>query len=239
MRLLLLSFFLGGAVLVGAEEVVVFAVGEWAPYVGASLPDYGSAARTVRAACEAAGLRPKFEFYPWLRAELRVRDGLAFGSFPYQRIPEREGNFLFSDAILRSYAVILRKNGDARTAAFKYGGKPAEFAPFIVGTTAGSEALIGPLRGAGGIVEDTPTLDQSLQKLERARIHFIVDDRAAIEDAIRRLYPGRGDLFVFLDRDFTEPRSYRLLVSKTYPGAESLLGRFNEGLAKTLSDKSN
>jgi polar amino acid transport system substrate-binding protein len=232
----LFALLLFSAALAGAQEIVPFAVGEWEPYVGLSLPENGTAARIVSASCQAAGLTARFEFYPWARAERRVLEGLAFASFPYQRISEKEDRFFFSDEILRSTVAILRANGETRTASFVYRGKAEEFVPFVVGTTTGSEAITAPLKRAGVQVEETPTVDQSIQKLERRRIQFVIDERAVIEDSIRRLYPGRADLFVFMDRDFTEPRGYRLLVSKEFPGAVRLLERFNAGLAKIKTE---
>lgn len=236
MRVVSLALLLFPATLGITEEIVPFAIGEWTPYVGLSLPENGTAAKIVRAACRSAGLTAKFEFYPWTRAERRVLEGLAFASFPYQRIPEREGQFLFSDEILRSTVAIVRASGEARTASFVYGGKSEEFVPFVVGTTSGSEAITAPLQRVGVQVEETPSVDQSIQKLERRRIQFVIDERAVIEDAIRRLYPGRSDLFAFLDRDFIQPRAYRLLVSKTYPDAVRLLDLFNAGLAKVKTE---
>ncbi len=213
-----------------AEEVVPFAVGEWSPYVGASLQDQGSAARAVRNICARAGITPRFDFYPWPRTEIRVQEGRAFATFPFQRIPSREGRFLFSDPLFDSPASILRSRDDPRTASFAYGGRLEEFRPFIVGTTAGTDAIIKVLRRAGVAVEDTSTIDQSLRKLALHRIQFVVEERAVLRDAIRRLYPNQEDRFVFLDRDFLEPRAYLLLVSKKYPGSEALLERFNAAL---------
>lgn len=218
------------------ESEVVFAVGEWAPYVGAALPGNGYAASIVKAACGAAGLRARFEFYPWNRAELRTVEGLAFATFPFVILPEREGRYFFSEAIIQSDIGILRSSENQKTRSFRYGGDPIEFAGSVVGTTVGTRAVSDPLRKAGVAVEETETLDQSVQKLERGRIDFVIEERIVLIDALRRLYPRGASRFSFLDRSFLEKREYRLLVSRKYPDSRMLLERFNAGLAKIRTD---
>ena len=219
-----------------AESDVVFAIGEWAPYVGESLPGYGYAASIVQAACSAAGLRARFEFYPWPRAEARVAEGLAFASFPFVALPEREERFFLSEAIIQSSIAILRSTGNAATETFRYSGDPIEFAGSVVGTTAGTKAVSYPLSKAGVAVEETDTIDLSLLKLDRGRIDFVVEERIVLIDAVRRLFPRGTARFVLLERSFLERRAYRLLVSRKYPDSRILLERFNAGLFTILRD---
>ena len=235
-RVFALLFTLASVSLSAAPDELPFAIGEWPPLIGESLTDYGYAAQIVRAACEAAGLKPRFDFYPWPRAELYAAEGRVFATFPFLRIPEREDYFFFSDPILHSSIGILRLASSEKTKAFKFGGKPEEFAPYIVGTLAGTLAVIEPLRKVGVTVETTPELGQSVQKLEKGRVDFVMDERSVIGAAVSRLYPGKPDLFVFTERDFIENRGYLLLVSKRYPDSRTLLDRFNAGLAKIRSN---
>lgn len=225
------------AVSAGAsDDELPFAVGEWAPYVGKALPGFGYAAEVVAAACRAAGLRARLEFYPWNRAEQRAAEGRAFASFPYVALPERESSFLFSAPLFRSSIGILRRADDPKTASFVFRGDAAAFSGFVAGTTAGTKAVTETLRAAGAAAEETETLDQSLLKLERGRIDFLVDERGAIADALRRLFPGKEGGFRFHERDFSADREYRLLVSRRYPDARALLDRFNAGLAAIAAD---
>jgi polar amino acid transport system substrate-binding protein len=237
MRKLAAALLLIAALPLGAEgQELVFAIGEWAPYTGESLPEYGYAAKVVKAACGAAGIRARFEFYPWNRAELRAAEGNAFATFPFVALPERESRFFFSDVLIRSPISILRSAGNESAKAFRYGGDPIAFAGSVVGTTFGSKAVTEPLRRVGVPVEETASVDQSLVKLEKGRIDFVVDERIVLIDAIRRLYPRGADAFVFLERNFLEHREYRVLVSRRHPDARTLLERFNAGLAKIRAD---
>jgi polar amino acid transport system substrate-binding protein len=219
-----------------ADGEVVFAVGEWAPYVGESLPGHGYAASIVRAACGAAGLRARFEFYSWPRAEARVAEGLAFATFPFVSLPEREERFFLSEAVLRSSIAILRSTENPASGTLNYSGDPMAFVGRVVGTTAGTKAVSEPLRKAGVAVEETDTIDLSLLKLDRGRIDFVVEERIVLIDAVRRLFPRGAARFAFLERGFLDTRGYRLLVSRKYPGARVLLERFNAGLAAIIDN---
>lgn len=221
-----------------AASELVFAVGQWSPYVGERLPGYGYAARVVAAACGAAGLKARFEFYPWIRAEQRVADGLAFGTFPFVAVREREANFIFSDVLIESSVGILRSAASDRTRGFAYSGEPSRLAGFTVGTTSGGLAVTVPLRAAGVSVEETETVDQSIAKLERGRIDFVIDERAVIIDSLRRTYPRASSQFAFVQEDFLIRREYRLIVSRRHPDARLLLDRFNAGLASIRADGS-
>lgn len=216
--------------LAAQERSVVFAVGEWSPFTSAALPGKGVAAEIVSAACAAAGLRAIIEFYPWNRAEAEVREGRAFATFPYLRIPERESNYFFSAPIFASELAILAHEFNPRTANFEYPGDPASLRGFSVGTTSGTAAVTTPLAAAGVRVEETTELDQSIKKLELGRIDFVIDERTAIDDALTRLFPASSGRFRYSARNFAGKRDYLLLVSKKHPGAPELLERFDSGL---------
>jgi polar amino acid transport system substrate-binding protein len=235
-RLCLAAALLFAAALGAAESEVVFAVGEWAPYVGETLPGYGYAASVVKAACAAAGLRARFEFYPWLRAEARVAEGRSFATFPFVSLPDRENRYFLSEPIVRSSIAILRSKGNAASGSLRYDGDPIVFADSVVGTTVGSKAVSEPLRRAGVSVEETATIDQSLLKLDIGRIDFVIEERIVLIDAVRRLFPRGAARFAFLERNFLDKREYRLLVSRKYPEGRILLERFNAGLSMILRD---
>jgi hypothetical protein len=46
------------------SEELLFAIGEWPPYTSADYEDFGVAAKIVALACEEAGIKPVFKFYP-------------------------------------------------------------------------------------------------------------------------------------------------------------------------------
>ena len=217
-----------------AEQEVTFAIGEWAPFTGKSIPDYGAASEVVTAAAKAGGLKPVFVFVPWKRAEDNVASGKAFATFPYRKTTEREAIYHFSDTIFKSAAGILRYTGNNQT---KISYKTIDdLKPFVVGLTAGSEANTNPLKAAKIRFEETPTFDATLMKLEASRIDFSIEDKAVAFDAIKRVFPHKINDFEFLDNDFTPANTMHMLVSKQYSGSDEALKKFNIGLKKIRAD---
>lgn len=232
--LLLLSSLAVASSVYATEIEVKFAVGEWAPYTGEKLPDYGAASEVVTAAAKAGGLKPVYSFVPWKRAEINVADGEAFATFPYRKLPEREAKYFISDTIMKSPAGILRYVGNKKS-AIDY-SKIQDLQPFVVGVTAGSNATIDPLRAAKVRVEETATFDNTVMKLESLRVDFAIEDKIVAFDAVKRVFPQRAHEFKFLDNDFTPANTMHLLVSRKYRDSEALLKKFNAGLKKIAED---
>lgn len=236
MRRVTTALALCASVAVAAQApTLTFAVGEWCPYTEAA-PGEGLAAELVRAACTAAGLASEFEAVPWPRAEIMVLNGRSFASFPYPRQTMREPNFLHSDPIIESSVVIVVNRNNPRTEGFSYGGNPEAFKGYSVGTTEGSIEVAVPLRTAGARVEETPTPDPSILKLEMGRIDFVVDEARVASSAIARLYPDGNGALEILPAPFIERIEYGLLASRAFPDAERLLERFNDGLRSIRAD---
>ncbi len=215
---------------ISAEEVLSFAIGEWAPFTGKELPSFGLISSVVQEACAKAGITPRFDFFPWPRAEYLVKTGRYFATFPYLHIPEREQSFYFSEPLFRSQLIIITMKDNKQTEHFEYGGEPESLKPFRIGTTAGSYAVIYPLKRAGVVIEESNTIDLAIQKLYSGRLDFIIDEYRVAKDAIQRLYAAKEDRFVFLNRPFADQLEYRLLVSKNYPDALEILERLNKAL---------
>jgi polar amino acid transport system substrate-binding protein len=209
---------------------VAFSLGEWPPYVGESLPGKGMAAELVGAACAASGLRAEYAFYPWRRAEDNVRLGASFGTFPYKELPERTANYVFSATLFSSSFALASLAASARTAAFRY-SSIADLKGLRVGITAGTDALLIPLRQAGIEVEEAQDPELSIRKLELGRIDVYIDDKAVMHQALLSTVgrPRLGE-FRIEERAFGERSDFKVMVSRRYPGATEILARLNEGL---------
>jgi len=72
-------------------------VGEWAPYIGADLPDFGPHAKVVTETFAASGNEVEYEFAPWKRSlELAARGDL-LATFPWSKTDERAEEFFFPE----------------------------------------------------------------------------------------------------------------------------------------------
>ena len=211
-------------------EQVVFATGEWPPYSSKDLPEYGAATALVSAACKAAGIQPVYEFYPWKRAELMVEKGLVFAAFPYVINEERAKTFDFSDVLFRGHAVFLYSEHNPRTRSLPSFEKLEDLRDYRIGGLSGSWWETD-LKKAGLIYHVVTTIDQSIRQLELGRIDFCIGSEAVFHDTIQRVLPNHAHHFGRLSQSFWPEDANAVLVSRTYPGARELLGRFNKGLA--------
>lgn len=84
--ILSLSLFTTSPVL--AKEIT-FAVGEWAPFIGSELKNFGPLAEIVTLATEKAGYSAKLKFMPWSRAMGMVETGKMVATFPWSHTQER------------------------------------------------------------------------------------------------------------------------------------------------------
>ncbi len=83
-----------------AKEPIVFAVGEWAPFIGQNLPGYGPVGRLTTAACQEAGLTVEFEFLPWSRSLTLVKKGRRIATLPWAKRKELSQGFHLSQVPL-------------------------------------------------------------------------------------------------------------------------------------------
>lgn len=83
-----------------SAQTVKFSIGDWEPYVGQMLGNYGPTTKIVDTACQRAGFTCAYEFHPWKRsldmAKRNYEDIMA--SFPWT---EQSGEMdkIFSDSI--------------------------------------------------------------------------------------------------------------------------------------------
>lgn len=207
-----------------------FSIGEWPPYTGISLPGGGIAAEIVTALSKAAGLGVEYSFVPWKRAEMHVRSGLAFATFPYQEIPERQAEYLFSSTLFSTHFSIAAHRKRMATTAFQY-SRPEDLRGYRVGIIAGTDAIKLILQKSGALVEEVDSARQNLGKLDLGRIDFYIDDSAVLKYAIAANYPGETpSRFTILKTPFGGRKDWKIMVSRQYPDAKQYLERLNAGL---------
>jgi len=208
---------------------VIFAIGEWAPYTSQHLPGYGVAAELVSAITAASNITPEYNFYPWIRAEVHVREGDAFATFPYVITDGRQRIYNISDVLfhgIHKFSYYVEAGDSPLTIDYE---DIEDLREYRIGVMNGSyfqeqlDKLAIPY-------ETSTTVDQSVHKLKLGRIDFYLDSPAIISAAIKRMYPESISQFKFLPKPFDDEQPYVLLVSRKYPDSESLLNRFNTGL---------
>jgi len=211
---------------------LTFAIGEWPPYTGEKIPNFGMVTEIVTAACKAVGLKAEYEFFPWKRAEKNVSIGTYLGTFPYKETKEREGRYLFSETLFSSSFGILMTRKKKTSGGFKY-SKVDDFKNHTVGIVTGTDAIRLPLEKIGVLIEEVPGVEQNLQKLKYGRIDFYIDDKAVISQALNQGYTAEQVAeFAFSENDFGGKNDFKIMISLKYPNSKELTERINEGLRK-------
>lgn len=83
-----------------AGDTVVFAVGEWPPFVSEIETGYGIHPRLVTRVFEDAGYKVAYDFMPWQRAAASTKAGQYVATFPWQKTGARSEDFLISEKSL-------------------------------------------------------------------------------------------------------------------------------------------
>ena len=90
--------------LVEALKPAIFVTGEYSPFSGETVDEYGIASAVISEVIKEAGYQAEFKFMPWsLAQEVAYESEMDHdirGLFPYIKTPEREKDFYFSNPIL-------------------------------------------------------------------------------------------------------------------------------------------
>lgn len=206
-------------------NTVVLTTGEWAPYTGEALAEYGFFTEIVTAVFDEMGKAPSYMFYPWERAEKAIGDGESWGAFPYSPNEERSKTFAFSDSL--AYG---------RTAFFYY--KPhmeavtweelTDLKPYMVGTVTGY--YHEPLFAEAQLNVDASADEASgVKKLQAGRIDLFPMADLVGWALIKELFPDEVDNFGVLEKPLDQT-DLCIMVSKSDPEAIKLLDEFNAAL---------
>ena len=83
-----------------AGEVITMSQYEVQPYMGKNLPGGGPLIHFIKSLFESMGHEVKIAWFPHKRAYMNIKKGLWDCSAGWNKLPEREGEVLFSDTIL-------------------------------------------------------------------------------------------------------------------------------------------
>ncbi len=187
----------------------------------------GSDIEVVEAAFQQVGIKPVFEFLPWVRAVELVYAGEAFALLTCAKNKKRESHLYFTDVI------------SSGTRGYFY--RAEETNPGFNSLAELKNQKVTAVRGYA-----------TQMSLEEAGVEHIAARSDKI--ALNLLHGGRVDFFYGIkEADFFiakqldlsqhirfhpigEAREYKLCISQKWPGAKELLAKFNRGLAVIKSD---
>ena len=74
--------------LFASAETITLTNGEWAPYMGKKIKEYGISSFIVTRAFEKEGITVKFKWYPWKRAMKKAKEGTFHGTLVWKKNKE-------------------------------------------------------------------------------------------------------------------------------------------------------
>jgi len=213
-----------------AAETVLLVTGEYPPYVEIEKPGFGLASEIITAAFKTQSIDVDYQFVPWLRCEAMVQNGDALGTFPYFWNEEREKTYNFSDPLYKAGArfFILKEGRIPESmvwesyedfAFYRAGGIPGYW--YEEGLKASGVNL--SLVSSGGELS-------LIRMLAAKRIDFFISDEAVAWSVIKNDLPHLESEIVTLAKPESVDSSY-IMASRSYPNADTLLAKFNVGLA--------
>lgn len=214
-----------------ASYKVQLVTGEFAPYTTQNPNESGFFSQIVAEVFENAGIETEIAFYPWSRCEQMVADGEALASFPYSHSSNATDQFLASDPVMTSeQKYYYRKSNPKITAETLAFTQLKQFAGYTFGGTGGYwYGTPRDFENLGIRAEWADGGDALLKMLQAGRIDFVIEDDLVCAQSLERLFPGQEDDFSTLP-NISAKVEYYLIVSPTYPEAETLLKRFNDSL---------
>ncbi|AVG17380.1 amino acid ABC transporter substrate-binding protein [Chromobacterium vaccinii] len=213
-------------------ETVVLANGEWAPYLSAQLPYQGFASHIVSEAFRLAGIRVRYDFYPWARAEAMVRTGEVEGSVVWSITPERQMFALFSDPVVSDEEVVFHLA--TRKMAME---KIEDFYGLTMATPNGSRLGVWQQPIDAGLIHNYVTKDiqAGMRQLLLGRLDFFPLIRSVGQAELRQHFSQKERASIAASSHVFSRVDYRLMLSRERPGAARLLKRFNLGLTRLRS----
>ncbi len=218
----------------GANEIpsepVRLVTSDWSPYTSSTMPGHGFFTELVSAVFAEMGLTPSYSFYPWKRCRCNVACGKAWAAFPYTKTAERAAILDFSDSVSSS-----------TTRFFYYGSDKKYFYTSIADL---KKYKIGGISGyfykeifaeEGIKVFYAPDEKSAFNMLREGRIDLLALNEMVGWHIINMNFEEEKDAFHTLPKALSN-NSLRLMVSRSYPGTEILLQRFNEALAKVKAN---
>lgn len=217
-------------------EKVVFAIGEWPPYVSSEMANYGYTTEIISAICREAGITPVYKFYPWARAQQLVQDGKVFGSFAYAINNARKSKYLISDVFQYGDNVFVYYDGNIKITDKIITSKDLNDLKSLSFGVALGDFMREEYEVRGLKHYEVKNTQQLIKMLKAKRIDMIVGDRASLYYEIKKAFPLDVAKFRALTFNYMNAMPNVLIASKKHPNSEQILARFNAGLKKILAN---
>jgi polar amino acid transport system substrate-binding protein len=211
------------------QETVRITNGDWPPYLGERLPNYGIASDIVTRGFEAINMKVEYGFFPWARALTEVENGKWDAAAVWRKTPEREGKFYFSEPIIiTAYVFYVSTEKNVKIKSYD------DLKGLKIGTTRsydyGKEFI--KRQNEGKFISEEATSDElNFRKVLAGRIDAFPIEKTVGEALIKELIePEKQKLLKKTEFEFEKSPLYLLFGKQDK--YKTLVKKFNEGLKK-------
>ncbi|KJY82078.1 ABC transporter substrate-binding protein [Vibrio galatheae] len=220
------------------DKIIRIAAGDWAPFIGEKLADYGHVGQTIRQVFANQGYQVEFHFYPWKRAYKKASEGEYVATAVWMYAEERTEYFMYSDPVAQEQFVF-----------FHLREKPFEWQTLAdvkgkllgggLGYSYGSE-LDQLIENNEIRINRVETPAKAFQLLKYRRVELVPEEKHIGMFSLSKLPIETQQLITYNPKPFLTNDSY-LMFSKAHPDAQALMEIFNQGLAelKATANQSN
>jgi polar amino acid transport system substrate-binding protein len=198
---------------------LIIATSIWEPYVS----ENGLASNIVLAACEAADLSVKFEYYPWSRCLEMTKSGKAIGTFPWRYTESRDNDFTYSDMFVTSEQVMFYLDSELDQYDFEYIVNASEYTIGMVDSYFYVEVLDPPKK------EMVSSEKDGLEMLINGRVDVILLQKANGYAIAKEYFPDYIELLRYHGGYFDIVELGMMASDELVASYEFILA-FNEGL---------
>ncbi|MBE9609085.1 substrate-binding periplasmic protein [Chitinilyticum piscinae] len=210
-----------------AEPLKLVTGNGYPPFTDEQLAQGGLATELVRRAATRAGFEMELTWRPWQHGYQAALDGEFAGTFPYISTPEREKLFHYSAPLFELHFVVFGRAGRALN-----GKKPETLQGLRYCNPHGWAHLpvMAEMMKSGAVAVAKPYgMDSCMKMVALGRADFAITDREQGERVLQDL--GDTARAVRPLGEEMAQMSLHLIIPRNRPDAESLLQRFNAGLA--------
>ena len=211
-------------------ETVVFATGEWAPFIGETLPEYGLHPQIITKVFTKMGYDVKFDFMPWKRVYQLTKKGDYIATFTWSKTPERAEEMFFpkNELSLSKEVAFYKKSkfpdgltlsglGDIKTKNLK-----------VVGIA--SYWYEKALKDLGIKVHIVSTGDLAWKMLNGGRADIMIENYD-VGNAESQAYLGQGKNAEFGITEPLKTQQMYLVFSRVHPKAKEVMAKYDETVA--------
>lgn len=217
-----------------SQDTIVLSTGEWAPFISKNMMHYGVTLHVITEAFALEGVKVRYEFFPWKRAEVIAGkgfyDGIAVAS---SKTEYRLEKFYFSDEVAYDKFVFFHLKG------FHFEWETVnDLRGIKIGGTIGSD--YGPITEAATeksiVIEFAPTDEQNFKKIDGKRAQIFPMGIESGYYLLNKLFEGNMDKYSHHPRPIMggddDNNKFFLLLSKKVERNQRMIEIFNRGLKK-------